>query len=158
MSYDGEPKPDILAPAVWIAGPIMPETGVAREARWLGQMLNHKDEAHMRRLLEKGWSDLGIDRVQALQPDEHLYSMIQARIHSHKLIDAYHQHVDGTSVAAPIVSAIVAQMIEANPALTPEQIRSILTMSARPLTNAQRARQGAGVVNAAAAVSQAMIL
>jgi serine protease AprX len=154
-AYDGKPKPDILAPAVWIAGPIMPETWVAREARWLGQILNHKDDAHMRRLLEKGWADLGIERAQAMEPDEHLYTMIQSRIHSHKLIDAHHQHVDGTSVAAPIVSAVVAQMLEANPSLTPEQIRSILTTTARPLDTIARERQGSGVVNAAAAVTQA---
>lgn len=155
-AYDGRPKPDLIAPAVWIAGPIMPETVVAREARWLGPMLNASDDAQMRRLLQKGYSDLGIPRAQALKPDEHLYAMIQARINSHKLIDAHHQHVDGTSVAAPIVSAVVAQMLEANPALTPEQIRSILTRTAIPLSTIPRERQGAGVVNAAGAVAQAV--
>lgn len=154
-SYNGQPKPDIIAPAVWIPGPIMPKTHVAREARWLGPMLKPKDDAQIQRLLRQGWADLGIERAQAVAPDEHLYSMIQARIHSHKLIDAHHQHVDGTSVAAPIVSAIVAQMLEANPALTPAQIRSMLTTTAQPLASIPRERQGAGVVNAAGAVKQA---
>ena len=155
LSYDGKPKPDILAPAVWIAGPIMPETWVAREARWLGQMLKPKDDAHIERLLQQGWADLGLERAHALKPDDHLYAMIQARIHSHKLIDAHHQHVDGTSVAAPIVSAIVAQMLEANPTLTPTQIRYMLITTAKPLASIPPDRQGAGVVNAAGAVKLA---
>lgn len=157
LSYNGQPKPDIIAPAAWIPGPIMPETGVAREARWLGQMLKPKDEAQIRRLLQKCYGDLGIARAQALQPDDHLYAMLQARIHSHKLIDAHHQHVDGTSVAAPIVSAIVAQMLEANPNLTPAHIRSLLTATAKPLASIAPERQGAGVVNAAGAVAAAAI-
>jgi serine protease AprX len=155
VCYAGQPKPDLLAPAVWIPGPIMPETSVAREARWLGQMLNHRDDAHMRRLLKKAYADLGIARAQALQPDDHLYTMIQARINAHKLIDAHHQHVDGTSVAAPIVSAVVAQMLEANPSLTPTQIRSMLTATAQPVASIARERQGAGAINAAQAVAQA---
>jgi serine protease AprX len=81
--------------------------------------------------------------------------MIQARINTHKIIDANHQHVDGTSVAAPIVSAIVAQMLEVNPRLTPVQIRAILKETAKPLPNTALERQGAGVLNAAQAVISA---
>ena len=81
--------------------------------------------------------------------------LVQERIHKHKLVDQYHQHVDGTSVAAPIVSAVVAQMLQANPALTPEQVRRILKETAVPLMDMALDQQGAGIVNPAAAVAAA---
>jgi serine protease AprX len=84
-----------------------------------------------------------------------VYATLQARIHAHKLIDAHHQHVDGTSVAAPIVTSVIAQMLEANPGLTPQQIRAILTTTALKLPGVENERQGAGVLNAARAVKEA---
>jgi serine protease AprX len=155
LSYDGSLKPDLIAPAEWIAGPIMPETMVAREARWLGPILQAPNHTLTNRLLKKGYADLGISRASALQPDDNVYAMLQARINTHKIVDAHHQHVDGTSVAAPIVSSVIAQMLEANPGLTPQQIRSILTATAQPLGNTPRERQGAGVLRAADAVLKA---
>jgi serine protease AprX len=82
--------------------------------------------------------------------------MIQARINTHKIVDAHHQHVDGTSVATPIVSAVVAQMLEADSQLTPGQIRSILCATARPLVGFALERQGSGVIRAADALAQAL--
>lgn len=152
---DQQPKPDILAPAMWVAGPIMPETTVAREARWLGPLLKAKDSKHIVRVLKKGYADLGIARDHALNPDDHLYSVLQARINAHKIVDTHHQYVDGTSVAAPIVSSVIAQMLEANPRLTPAQIRSILCATGKPLSNVPVERQGAGVIQAAQAVTLA---
>jgi serine protease AprX len=155
LDYTGKPKPDLIAPAVWVAGPIMPETSVAREARWLGPILQAKSNKHMLRLLQKGYSDLGIAHEQVLQADSHLHSMLQARINTHKIVDAHHQHVDGTSVAAPIVAAVVAQMLEANPDLTPRQIRTILCATAQPLPDVPAQQQGAGVLRAGDAVALA---
>jgi len=66
-----------------------------------------------------------------------------------------YQHVDGTSFAAPIVSSIVAQMIEANPQLTPGAIKNILISTADRIASAPAIRQGFGVVNARRAVELA---
>lgn len=155
-SYNGQPKPDIMAPSIWVAGPIMPETGVAREARWLGPLLQSPNDEAVRKLLRRGYADLGLARKQAWEPDQNVYGMLQARINTHKIVDAYHQHVDGTSVAAPIVSAVVAQMLEANSRLTPSQIRSILCATARPLMGCPPHHQGAGVIHAAGALVQVL--
>lgn len=153
--YDGSCKPDILAPANWIASPILPGSSIAREVRWLAPLLRTSDEAHVRHVLKQGYRDLGLARDTALKADENLYAELQQRIHAHKIIDANHQHVDGTSVAAPIVASVIAQMLEANPGLTPGQIRAILTTNARLLPNIPYNRQGAGVLDAASAVSAA---
>ena len=154
-AYDGSCKPDLLAPANWIASPILPGSSVAREVRWLAELLKTSDESYIQHVIRQGYRDLGIPRDVAFHADEHLYAMLQRRIHAHKIIDAYHQHVDGTSVAAPIVTAVIAQMLQVNPSLTPSQIRAILTRTACPLPDAPPEKQGAGVLNAARAVQAA---
>lgn len=153
---DGSGKPDIVAPAAWIASPILPGSQVEREAFWLGPLLESESERALRRLLTRGYGDLGLPREITLHPDHSLYEMLQARINTHKLIDAKHQHVDGTSVSAAIVSAVVAQMLEANSGLTPAQIRAILIDTAYPLANMPLAQQGAGAIDPARAVRAAM--
>ncbi|MDQ2870324.1 MAG: S8 family serine peptidase, partial [Acidobacteriota bacterium] len=66
-----------------------------------------------------------------------------------------YQHVDGTSFAAPIVSSIVAQMLEANPALTPAEVKTLLIATAERIEGAPAERQGFGVVHARRAVEAA---
>ncbi len=157
-AYDGSIKPEILAPAAWLASPIMPGSSVAREAYWLAPLLVKSEERHLRKLLKRGHTELGLTQFATAQPDEHLYAVLQQRIHAHKLIDAHHQHVDGTSVAAPVVSSVIAQMIEANPRLTPQQIRAILTTTAKRLPHIPLERQGSGILNAPQAVLAALNL
>jgi serine protease AprX len=150
-AYDGTAKPEICAPAVWIASPILPGSSVAREAYWLGPLLETRDRASLHQLLKKGYADLGLSRGLAMRPDDNVYSMLQARINTHKIIDANHQHVDGTSVSAAIASSVVAQMLEANSKLKPAQIRELLLSTAKRLPNVPHDQQG-GVMDAAAAV------
>jgi serine protease len=72
------------------------------------------------------------------------------------LADTY-KYYQGTSMATPHVSGVVALMLSANPALTPDQVESVLKSSARafpqPCTTC-----GAGLVDAAAAVQAALIV
>lgn len=70
----------------------------------------------------------------------------------------------GTSMAAPIVSGVVALVLSAKPNLTPAQVLTVLQASARPFNPASACaitlatptqRCGAGIVDAAAAVAYA---
>jgi serine protease AprX len=61
----------------------------------------------------------------------------------------------GTSFAAPHVSATAALMLQANPALSPDQIRSILQFTATPMLGYSRYEVGAGYLNTYAAVRKA---
>lgn len=154
-SHDGTPKPDVLASANWIASPILPGSQVARESYWLSRLLQ-TDESHMiKTILQQGHNDLGLTREQ-LEDTGHVFQMLQNRIRAHKIVDANHQFVQGTSVAAPIVSSVVAQLLEANPSLTPHQIRAILTATARPLNGQTNKVHNCGVLDPAAAVELAI--
>jgi serine protease AprX len=82
--------------------------------------------------------------------------VIRARMIEQKYVHAHYQHVDGTSMAAPIVTSVVAQMLEANPTLIPAQVEKILCDTAQLLENFPRERQGHGVLNAAHAVAFAL--
>lgn len=155
VAYDGKTKPDICGPAVWIASPILPWSSMATEARWLAPLFKVKDSSALKNLLWGGHSDIGLEVEQVQNPDEKVYSLLQERINAHKLIDERHQHVDGTSVSAAIVTSIVAQMLEAKPRLTPQQIRTILISTAYSLPAEPLEKQGAGAVDAAAAVRMA---
>ncbi len=158
-AYNGSQKPEVTAPAAWIPSPILPGTSVAREASWLAQLLElaPDDGAALRRILRKSYADLSIPRKSALHPDEHVIEMLQQRIDAHKIVDAHYQHVDGTSVAVAIASSVVAQMLEANPGLTPKRIKTILTGTATRLPGVAVECQGAGVINAGRAVDAVLM-
>jgi len=67
-------------------------------------------------------------------------------------------HTGGTSLAAPMVSATVSLMLAVAPSLTPAQVRSILTSTAKPFpsgSDCTTSRCGAGIVNTDAAVRAA---
>jgi serine protease AprX len=154
--YDGTDKPDIIAPAHWIASPILPETLVEKQAFWLGPLLEEDNKVALQNLMRDGLPDLDIEKPKTSRLGKSLHEKLQERIYAHKLINAAYQHVDGTSVAAPIVSSIIAQMIEANSNLSPEQIRTILKETASPLANMPSEQQGAGIINAPSAVQTAL--
>ncbi|HYG08460.1 MAG TPA: S8 family serine peptidase, partial [Pyrinomonadaceae bacterium] len=61
----------------------------------------------------------------------------------------------GTSFSAPQAAGVIALMLEANPALTPAQVRDILHRTATPLPSYYRHEVGAGMLNAHAAVLEA---
>ena len=67
--------------------------------------------------------------------------------------DSY-QITTGTSVAAAHVSGIAAMLLEEKPSLTPNEVRSIIMSTAKPLGSAgQRSDFGAGLADAYQAVS-----
>lgn len=61
----------------------------------------------------------------------------------------------GTSMAAPVVSGVAALVISANPSLTPDQVKSVLTSSAQPIDGGKNATYGYGLVDAYSATNMA---
>jgi serine protease AprX len=64
--------------------------------------------------------------------------------------------VSGTSQATPHVSGTIALMLEANPALAPDQVKTLLTNSATPMPGYAEYQAGAGYLNAYQAVTAAI--
>jgi serine protease AprX len=62
----------------------------------------------------------------------------------------------GTSFSAPQVAGAIALMLEANPRLTPAQVRDILQRTATPLSSYYAHEVGAGMLNTHAAVLESV--
>lgn len=114
------PKPELVAPSIRVAAPLLPGSDAAQEAAELFARDNRAE--------------------------------IQAR----QLITAAYQQVEGTSFAAPMVAGTVACMLQARPTLTPFDVRRILIGTAERVANADEERQGAGALDAGAAVRAAL--
>jgi len=67
----------------------------------------------------------------------------------------YYTTGTGTSFSAPQAAGVIALMLEANPGLTPAEVRDILQRTATPLPPYYRHEVGAGMLNAHAAVLEA---
>ena len=67
----------------------------------------------------------------------------------------FYTTLSGTSMAAPHVAGVVALMLEANPRLTPLQVKDILQDTATPMPDFEAFEAGAGYVDAFAAVTKA---
>ena len=63
--------------------------------------------------------------------------------------------LSGTSMSAPVVSGTVALMLQANPSLTPNQVKAILQYTAEVNPDYDGLTQGAGFLNAKGAVELA---
>jgi len=69
---------------------------------------------------------------------------------------AWYAVASGTSMATPHVSGTAALMLEANPGLTPDQVKALLESSATPMSGYALFEVGAGYLNAYDAVTQAL--
>jgi serine protease AprX len=67
----------------------------------------------------------------------------------------YYTSSSGTSFAAPHIAGTIALMLQANPALTVDQIKRILQQTATPMLSYSRYEVGAGCLNTYAAVRMA---
>jgi serine protease AprX len=155
-TIDGLQKPEVIAPGIWVAAPILPGTPTADQAALLARLSDVPD-ADLRRLIEANPGvDAALDAAAALEPPL-LRQLVVMKLRDNNVISGAYKHVDGTSFAAPIVSSIAAQMLEANPKLLPRQAKAILIRTARRLPHVEVDRQGWGVVDAAAAVAAAVV-
>jgi serine protease AprX len=152
---NGVRKPDISAPAIWLAAPMLPKTRTHNAALYFWPLVQASD-AKLNKVLESNYAETHLGKKTQGLPASEIRTVIQEYMNEQKFIHPHYQHVDGTSMAAPIVSGVVAQMLEANPSLTPAQVKEILLTTADPLNDAPAERQGAGAINAGRAVAAAL--
>jgi serine protease AprX len=154
-TVDGLQKPEVIAPGIWVAAPILPGTPTAAQAQ-LFATLSGAREGELKALIQAHPGvDGDLDAALGLEPPL-IRQLVAAKIKGHNVISGAYKHVDGTSFAAPIVSSIAAQMIEANPALVPQDVKRLLIDTARRIPGTSVDRQGWGVVDAEKAVQAAL--
>jgi serine protease AprX len=125
-SSSGASKPELVAPSLWVVAPLLPGTSKAEEARRLFAARAAGDET------------------------------AEAGIRERHLISPHYHHVDGTSVAAPLVASAAACALQANPRLDQAALRQVLLLACRPVPGAPDEQQGRGALDAGQAVARAL--
>ena len=148
-------KPEVIAPAAWVAAPILPNTLQRIRTDFLLEISKLHDEQLPAKVTALP-AEFEMPNDLGTKPVKEIREVIERFLRRDKVISKGYQHVDGTSFAAPIVSSIVAQMLEANPDLSPAAVRQILMSTADRVRHASVLRQGCGVVNARRAVEEAV--
>ena len=156
-TIDGLQKPELIAPGIWVPAPILPHTPTAEEASLLATLDGAPDDQLHALLAAHHGIDRDLDEARGL-PVYLLRQLITIKLREENVITKHYKYVDGTSFAAPIVSSVIACMLEANPALTPQQVKRILIDTAERLPHIEVDRQGWGVVAPRRAVEQALSL
>src|SRR5437867_4010728 len=151
---DGTVKPEIIAPAMWVAAPIVPGTAEYERAEALSQLAAAPDY-HLPSLARDLDDKAELPEQIVFADATTIRTFVESTFKQQKIVAAHYQHVDGTSFAAPIVTSIIAQMIEANPKLTPGAIKNILISTADRITTAPAIGHAYGVVSAARAAELA---
>ena len=154
-TVDGLQKPELIAPGIWVPAPILPHTPTAKQASLLAAL----DDAPADELHELLTANPGVDKDLDEASDLPVYllrQLIIIKLREENVITKHYKYVDGTSFAAPIVSSIIACMLEANPDLAPHQVKRILIDTAERLPRIDVDRQGWGVVAPRSAVEVAL--
>ena len=154
-TIDGLQKPEVIAPGIWVAGPILPHTPTAAEAHLYAELDAAADDQLKKIILAHAGVDKQLDEAREL-PVPLLRQLITIKLREGNVINHHYKFVDGTSFASPIVASIAACMLEANPKLTPQQIKRILIDTAERVPDVEVERQGWGVVVPRKAVEVAL--
>ncbi|MFN7131878.1 MAG: S8 family serine peptidase [Myxococcales bacterium] len=156
-TVDGLQKPEVITIADWLAAPLLPGTPTARQAELLHRLAQAPDSELNAIVAENPGVLSSLDEAKERAP--YLIRQIVATgLRDGLVINEHYKMVDGTSFAAPIVTSVVAQMLEANPSLTPQQVKRILIQTARRLPNVEVDRQGWGAIQPRLAVEKALEL
>jgi serine protease AprX len=156
-TIDGLQKPEVIAPGIWVAGPILPQTPTADEARLYAELDAATDDKLREIIVAHAGVDRQLDEARDLSIPL-LRQLITIKLREGNVINQHYKFVDGTSFASPIVASIAACMLEANPALTPPQIKRILIDTAERVPDVEVDRQGWGVVMPRKAVEKALLI
>jgi serine protease AprX len=144
-TIDGLQKPEVIAPGIWVAAPILPHTPTADEARLYAELDAAPDDELSRIISSHQGIDKDLDASRDLAAPL-LRQLITIKLQEGNVINQHYKFVDGTSFASPIVASIVACMLEANPKLTPQKVKRILIDTAERVEGVAVERQGWGVV------------
>jgi serine protease AprX len=154
-TLDGLQKPEVIAPSIWVPAPILPGTPTAQEVELL-ETLDQAKDSELHKIIE-AHPGINADLDAALdRPVHSIRQIVTLKRRQENVITRHYKYVDGTSFSAPIVSSVIAQMLEANPYLTAQQVKRILIGTAERLPHFEVDRQGWGVIDPRKAVEMAV--
>ena len=154
-TVDGLQKPEVIAPSIWVPAPILPNTPTAQQAELLKKLDQSEDDKLHDIIRDHPGIDAELDAALD-RPVHSIRQIIILKLRRENVITRDYKYVDGTSFSAPIVSSLIAQMLEANPSLTPQKIKRILISTAERLPHYEVDRQGWGVIDPRRAVEMAI--
>jgi serine protease AprX len=160
-------KPELLALGNWLPAPILPPSWVLREMHAIDRVrrvLLGADEHELELLLDH-WGH-ALHEPASPSVDERVLEYarwmpevwhgLRRRMNAHKWVHPYYQHVEGTSVAVAQVSAVAAQMLQANPHLNVDDLHRLLGETSLRLPHLLPLQTGAGLLQPALAVAAAL--
>jgi serine protease AprX len=153
-TVDGLQKPEVIAPGIWVAAPILPGTPTAEQAALLSRLAAASDAELPPILQSQAGLDPELDAACGLDVAL-LRQLVAAKLHDQNVISEAYKHVDGTSFAAPIVASLAAVLLEIDPTLRPQQLKRLIVRTARRLPHVDPERQGFGVVDVRRAILEA---
>ncbi len=153
VTVDGYAKPELITNSIWLPAPILPGSGTQEKAAVLFKAVEHED--YMPAIIENN-KQLLAHEFDLYAGKEKIWKEVKHVIWKEKFITPHYMHVDGTSFAAPLVCSVAAQMLEANPALSAQEMRNILLSTSKMLLNYDISRQGFGRMQPKQAVFAAL--
>lgn len=166
----GASKPDLVAPGEAIMAPLSPGTGSEAQAarfqvvhgtvKWLSSLpaeeLARVPDSQFA-LMGIGPETMGKIREGGETAKNEFNRLLRVTSRMPLSPDKAYVGMPGTSMATPIVAGVVAEMLEANPDLTPDEVKDILKSSADPLPGrVPKNHQGAGMVDPHEAILMAL--
>jgi serine protease AprX len=101
----------------------------------------------------------GVAKPDVVSPGVHTVSLrspgsaIDQQFGASARVGEHYFRGTGTSMATATVSGVAAQMLQHNPALTPDQVKARLTSTARPIATTDPSAAGEGLIDAYAAAT-----
>lgn len=159
-------KPELLALSCWLPAPVLPVSPVFQEMIAIDRVrqvlldVNENGVGSLPTYRQAGVSPATASTGGASVDGEawmpEVWEGLRKRMNGHKWVHPYYQHVDGTSVAVAQVSAVAAQMLQANPNLQAQDVRRLLLETSLPLPHLVPRQTGAGLLQPALAVAAAL--
>lgn len=167
---DGRHKPDIVAPGEHIFAALAPSTEKMKSGLRSGILhkaiagLDAMPYETLKQLPNETFAAMGLSAptIGKLKKDENTaqaeFNRLLAATARTEIDDTKaYQALPGTSMATPVAAGLVASMLEANPNLSPDQVRDILTSTAHKLPGKWGVNsQGAGMITPDAALNAAL--
>ena len=145
-TIDGLMKPELIAQAIWIAAPILPNSHEQKESELLHRLLQLSDEDLTKEIKNLRAENELDSSIEDFADGSFIRDNILRRMRTCKYISPHYMHVDGTSFAAPIISAVIAQLLEMDRSMTPAAIREVLFSTAKRINDVPAERQGFGLI------------